>query len=98
MRILNRLKHSGRIVVDCGRSLNRSSTVAGSGSFLYITNTVRGGGHDATVLNRTSTVSNRGRIVSTRSATVANRSAGVMNRRISVDESCRHRRSIVTPY
>ena len=32
--ILNRLKHSGRIVVDCGRGLNRSSTVAGSGSFL----------------------------------------------------------------
>ena len=32
--ILNRLKHSGRIVVDCGRGLNRSSTVAESGSFL----------------------------------------------------------------
>ena len=34
--ILNSLKHSGRIVVDCGRSLNRSSTVAGSGSFLAV--------------------------------------------------------------
>ena len=32
--ILNTLKHSGCIVVDCGRGLNRSSTVAGSGSFL----------------------------------------------------------------
>ena len=32
--ILNRLKHSGRIVVDCGRGLNRSSTVAKSGPFL----------------------------------------------------------------
>ena len=32
--ILNRLKHSGRIVVDCRRGLNRSSTVAESDSFL----------------------------------------------------------------
>ena len=32
--ILSRLKHLGRIVVDCGRGLNRSSTVAESGSFL----------------------------------------------------------------
>ena len=32
--ILNRLKHSGLIVVDCGRGLNRSSTVAESGSIL----------------------------------------------------------------
>ena len=34
--ILNRLKHSGCIVGDCRRGLNRtcSSTVAGSGSFL----------------------------------------------------------------
>ena len=32
--ILNRLKHSGLIAVDCGRGLNRSSTVAESGSFL----------------------------------------------------------------
>ena len=31
---LNRLNHLGRIVVDCGRGLNRSSTVAESGSFL----------------------------------------------------------------
>ena len=31
--ILKRLKHSGRIVVDCGRGLNRSSTVAKSASF-----------------------------------------------------------------
>ena len=32
--ILNRLKHSGRIAFDCGRGLNRNSTVAESGSFL----------------------------------------------------------------
>ena len=32
--ILNRLNYSGRIVVDCGRGLNRSATVAESGSFL----------------------------------------------------------------
>ena len=32
--ILNHLKHSGWIVVDCGRGLNRSATVARSGSFL----------------------------------------------------------------
>ena len=32
--ILNRLKHSGCIMVDCGGGLNRSSTVAESGSFL----------------------------------------------------------------
>ena len=57
------------------------------------------GGRDATVsatgLNRTSTVSNRGGIVSIRSSTVVNRSAAVMSRSGSVDESCRHRRSIV---
>ena len=32
--ILNRLKHLGRIVLDCGRGLNGSSTVAESSSFL----------------------------------------------------------------
>ena len=31
---LNRLNSSGWIVLDCGRGLSRSSTVAGSGSFL----------------------------------------------------------------
>ena len=31
--ISNRLKNSGLIVVDCGRGLHRSSTVAESGSF-----------------------------------------------------------------
>ena len=31
---LNCLKHSGAIVVDCGCDLNRSSSVADSGSFL----------------------------------------------------------------
>ena len=44
---------------------------------------------------RTSTVSNRGGIVSIRSYIVVNRSAAVMSRSGSVDESCRHRRSIV---
>ena len=34
MTILNHLKHSGRIVVYCGRDLNRSSTVAESGLFV----------------------------------------------------------------
>ena len=34
MTILNLLKHSGRIVVNCGRGLNHRSTVAESGSFL----------------------------------------------------------------
>ena len=82
--------------MDCGRGLNRSSTVAESGSFLvasrfiqihpdlprFITNTVQGGGRGATGLNRTSTVWDSGRIVS---STVVNRSAAVMNRRISVD-------------
>ena len=53
------------------------------------------GGRDATGLNSTSTVSNRGGIVSIRSSTVVNRSAAVMSRSGSVDESCRHRRSIV---
>ena len=52
-------------------------------------------GRDATGLNRTSTVSNRGGIVSIRRSTVVNRSAAVMSRSGSVDESCRHRRSIV---
>ena len=33
---LNRLNSSGWIVLDCGRGLNRSCTVAGSGSFLVV--------------------------------------------------------------
>ena len=108
--------------MDCGRGLNRSSTVAESGwhrRFIrghswafgvnrgitdtpihpdppqFITKTVRGGGRGATGLNRSSTVSNRGRIVSFRSSTGVNRSAAVMSRSGTVDESCRHRRSIV---
>ena len=48
-----------------------------------------------TGLNRITTVSNPGRIVSIRSSTVVNRSAAVMNRSGTVDETCRHRRSIV---
>ena len=46
-------------------------------------------------LNHTRVVSNRGGIVSIHSSTVVNRSAAVMRRSGSVDESCRHRRSIV---
>ena len=61
----------------------------------FITNTVHGGGRGATSLNRTSTVSNRGRIVSIRSSTGVNRSAAVMSRSGTVDESCRHHRSMV---
>ena len=61
----------------------------------FIMNTVRGEGRAATGLNRTSTVSNRGHIVDIRSSTVVNRSAAAMNSRISVDESCRQRRSIL---
>ena len=53
------------------------------------------GGRDAIGLDRTSTVPNRGGIVNTRSSTVVNRSAGVRSRSGFVDESCRHRRSIV---
>ena len=53
------------------------------------------GGRGATSLNRTCSVSNRGGIVSIRSFTVVNRSDAVMRRSGSVDESCRHRRSIV---
>ena len=53
------------------------------------------GGRDATGLDRTSTVPNRGGIVNIRSSTVVNRSAGVRSRSGFVDESCRHRRSIV---
>ena len=120
--ILNRLKHSGRIVVDCGRGLNRSSTLSGIelilsgtvGVFVgvrvnrgitdtpihpdpsrFITNTVREGGRGAIGLNCTSTVSNRGRIEGIRSSTGVNRSAAVMGRSGTVDESCRHRRSIL---
>ena len=59
-------------------------------------NTVGGGGGlGATGLNRTSTVSNLGRIVSIPSSTGMNRSATIMSRIGTVDESCRHRRSIV---
>ena len=56
-------------------------------------------GRDATValpaLNRTSTVLNRGGNMSIRGSTVVSRSTAVMSHSGSVDESCRHRRSIV---
>ena len=53
------------------------------------------GGHGATGLNCTSTVSNSGHIVSIHSSTGLTCSAAVMSRSGTVDELCRHRRSIV---
>ena len=61
----------------------------------FTKNTARGGCRGTTGLSRTSTVSNLGRIVSIHSPTVVNRSTAVVNRSGTVDESCRHRRSIV---
>ena len=49
----------------------------------------------ATGLNLSSTVLNRGRIVSIHSSIGVNRVAAGMNRSGAVDESCRHRRSIL---
>ena len=52
-------------------------------------------GSDANSLNRTSNVTDIGGIVSIRSSSVVNLSTAVMSRSGAVDESFRHRRSIV---
>ena len=78
-----------------GTPIQPRSTPIQADSFRFIKNTARGGCRGTTGLNRTSTVSNLGWIVSIRRSTVTNRSAAVMNRSGTVDESYRHRRSIV---